>query len=179
MAMFKYLRPLEELQSLNGFNSSTVPSKMISEVSKQIKEVVSKERRGEYAKHSEEEKATIGKYASEHEVAKTVRHFKGKNLKESSVRDWKKAYEKELNKKCLCAKPGVEILVTSLPSKKRGRPPLLGEKLDKYLQEIIVHMRSRGTRLLHLLYLPLSSQNPIQQKGSMSLQFQSLLQLIR
>ena len=55
MAMFKYLRPLEELQSLNGFNSSTVPSKTISEVSKQIKEVVSKERRrGEYAKHSGE-----------------------------------------------------------------------------------------------------------------------------
>ena len=40
MAMFKYLRPLKELQSLDGFNSSTVPSKTISEVSKQIKDVV-------------------------------------------------------------------------------------------------------------------------------------------
>ena len=37
--MFKYLRPLKELQSLDGFNSSTVPSKTISEVSKQIKDV--------------------------------------------------------------------------------------------------------------------------------------------
>ena len=40
LAMFKYLRPLEELQSLDGFNSSTVPSKTISEVSKQINDVV-------------------------------------------------------------------------------------------------------------------------------------------
>ena len=29
--------------------------------------------------------------------------------------------------------------------KKRGRPPLLGEKLDKYLQEVIIEMHSRGT----------------------------------
>ena len=40
MSMFKYLRPLEELQSLDGFNSSTVPSKTISKVSKQINDVV-------------------------------------------------------------------------------------------------------------------------------------------
>ena len=40
MAMFKYLRPLEELQSLDGFNSSAVPSKTISKVSKQINDVV-------------------------------------------------------------------------------------------------------------------------------------------
>ena len=40
LAMFKYLRPLEELQSLDDFNSSTVPSKTISEVSKQVNDVV-------------------------------------------------------------------------------------------------------------------------------------------
>ena len=38
--MFKYLRPLEELQSLDGFNSSTVLLKTISKVSKQINDVV-------------------------------------------------------------------------------------------------------------------------------------------
>jgi len=41
----------------------------------------------------------IEKYASEHGPTKAVRHFKEKDLKESSVRDWKKAYEVQLLEK--------------------------------------------------------------------------------
>ncbi len=37
------------------------------------------------------------------------------------------------------------MVVESLATKKRGRPPLLGSTLDKNLQEIIVSLRSRGT----------------------------------
>ena len=37
------------------------------------------------------------------------------------------------------------IEIASLPSKKQGRPPLLGYKLDQLLQEQIVSMRKRGT----------------------------------
>lgn len=33
----------------------------------------------------------------------------------------------------------------SLPGKTRGQPPLLGKKLDRYLQETIKEMRCRGT----------------------------------
>ena len=33
----------------------------------------------------------------------------------------------------------------ALPVKKRGRPPLLGERVDKYLQELITSMRSRDS----------------------------------
>ena len=51
--------------------------------------------RGEYLKFSEKEKAVIAKFASEHGVAKAVHHFQGKNVKENSVRDWKRIYEKE------------------------------------------------------------------------------------
>ena len=98
-------------------------------------------KRGECSKHPESNKLTIAMYASEHGVAMPVRRFKDKALKESSVRDWKKAYEKQLRKHCRCVLPG-GVIVTALPSKKAGRPPLLGEKLDKYLQEIIVPMRS-------------------------------------
>ena len=62
------------------------------------------------------------------------------------MRDWKKLYEKELKERLRSA--GVEeVRVESLPGKTRGRPPLLGEKLDKYLQEIITEMRSRGTAI--------------------------------
>ena len=37
------------------------------------------------------------------------------------------------------------MVVATLPAKKRGRPPLLGERLDGYLQQLIKSMRERGT----------------------------------
>ena len=61
------------------------------------------------------------------------------------MREWKKPYLNKLKEKFKSAKVGKEVFVMAPPSKKRGRPPLLGEKLDKYLQEAIVHMHSRGT----------------------------------
>ena len=35
--------------------------------------------------------------------------------------------------------------MTTLPERKRRRPPLLGEKLDTYLKSYITAMRARGT----------------------------------
>jgi len=43
------------------------------------------------------------------------------------------------------AKLGEEIIIDTLSSKKRGKPLLLGQKLDGYLQQLIVSMRTRGT----------------------------------
>ena len=37
---------------------------------------------------SDTDKATVGKYASEHGVASAVRKFKKKHLKECTVRHW-------------------------------------------------------------------------------------------
>ena len=91
------------------------------------------------------EKATIGKYAGEHGVASAVKKFKTKNLKESSVRDWRDAYLREFNEKLKKAKPGEEVSVKELSSKKRGRPVLLGAKMDECLQQLLLGMRSRGT----------------------------------
>ena len=133
----------------NYFNrTAKVPSteKTEAEIESKIGEDVNgPKKRGEYLKFSEKEKAVVAKYASEHGVAKAVRHFRGKNVKESSVRDWKRIYEKELKDKCRNATPGKTIEIASLPSKKQGRPPLLGYKLDQLLQEQIVSMRKRGT----------------------------------
>ena len=78
-------------------------------------------------------------------VVKAVRHFKDKDLKQSTVRDWRNLYLKELRTKKMLAKVGKEVLVKTLTFKKRGRPPLLGVKLDKYLQQLISAMRSQGT----------------------------------
>ena len=146
MALLKYLRPLEEMLDPSGPLSSVIPSKTIVEVNKEVREAKIKEKkRGEYTRLTQKEKAMIAKYASEHGVTKAVKRYSDKDVKESSVRDWKKMYEKELRYKCKGAEPGQEIVVDVLPVKKRGRPPLLGEKLDKYLQEIIIAMRGRGT----------------------------------
>ena len=59
------------------------------------------------------------------------------DVAESSVRDWRDLYRRELTIKSKEVKVGEEICVDALPSKKRGKPPLLGEKLDCHLQEKI------------------------------------------
>jgi len=54
-------------------------------------------------------------------------------------------YQKELAIKSKEVKMGEEVFIDALPSKKWGKPPLLGEKLDCHLQDKILAMRSRGT----------------------------------
>ena len=66
----------------------------------------------------QEEKAKVAKYSSENGVAKTLRHFKQMNLKETSVRDWKKLYEKELKSMRGSMTPGTSLVVNTLPSRK-------------------------------------------------------------
>ena len=61
-------------------------------------EVVEKKGREEYNKLFPEDKVAVGKYDSEHGVAK-AETFQGKCVKET-VRDWKKALEKELKERC-------------------------------------------------------------------------------
>ena len=108
--------------------------------------------RGEYAKFSQVEKTRIAKYASEHGVSKAIRHFKESNLKESTVRDWKKLYEQVKRQHSLTSIENKlekqPIIVKQLPERKRGRPPSLGEKLHNFLQELIIALRS-----VHLLIL--------------------------
>ena len=131
MALLKYLRPLEDLPApVQEETIAPSPAK--------------KRKRGKYQHFTPEDKATIGRYASEHGVASTVKRFKEKSLKESTVRDWRDLYRKVLSEKAKTAKPGGEVRVTELPSKKRGKPPLLGEKLDGRLQQLILSMRARG-----------------------------------
>ena len=130
----------------DGREKSCVPSKLVQDGAPHVVCLV-KERgkRGEYLKLTPKEKATIGKYASEHGVASAVKKFKKKNLKECSVRDWRDAYLREFNDKLEKAKPGEEVSFKELCSKKRERPVLLGVKMDECLQQLLLWMRSRGT----------------------------------
>ena len=151
MALFKYFKkvPALDVPDPSGTLSSIMPTETIIAANKQVRVIEQAKRtgskRGPYKKTNTKDKAAIGAYASLHGVAKTIRHFKDQHLKESSIRDWKKLYEKELRDKCRSAKPGEDVTVIALPERKRGRPPILGEKLDTYLRSYITAMRSRGT----------------------------------
>ena len=118
MALLKYLRPVDELLISTGSPSCSMSSTAIAESNRKLQ--VKGKKRGQYLKVSREDKAIIGKYASENGVSRAVRYFKEKDLKESSIRDWKKAYEKEVNEKCKFAKPGETVIVKALSTKKRG-----------------------------------------------------------
>jgi len=69
----------------------------------------------------DDQKAVIAKYASEHGIVNAMTHFtpnfpKG-SLKESTVRQWKKAYLLELHTR---KKSGGDLKVKSLPCAKMG-----------------------------------------------------------
>ena len=94
-----------------------------------------KRKRGEYGTYSSELRLKIGKYGALHGATKAARHFSkelDKKINESTVRGMVKAYQKELQRQ-----PTEEI--EALPPSKRGRPLILGERLD---QAVIQHLQA-------------------------------------
>ena len=135
--------PSEDDDDTSNKDSEAPSSKVVNEARHLVCLVEERGKsRGDYMKLSLTEKATIGKCASEHGVAAAVKEFDKKNLKESSVRDWRDAYLNDFKQE---AKPGEKVVVTALSSKKRGRSVFLGAKLDEHLQHLLVGMRARGT----------------------------------
>ena len=63
-------------------------------------------------------------------------------LKESTIRTWKTKYLAEVNLKKQSGE--LDVSVTSLCTKKRGRPLMLGEKLDKEVQYYLKAVREGG-----------------------------------
>ena len=142
-----YLRPLDSSPlDQTGSLVGTVPRAVLDEVKKEIKKVEST-KRGSYLSFTAEEKAQVAKYGSTNGVRAAVKRFSkvfGKDLKESTVRDWVKAYDKELRRKRTSTEIGDDLAVTELPSKKRRKPFLLGDKIDAEVQTILRAMRDSG-----------------------------------
>ncbi len=92
------------------------------------------------------QKKTIARRAAEIGVTNAIRYFKKKftdrELKESTVRLWVNRYKKELTSRRKLGRE--DMTVTKLESKKRGRPLLLGEELDKQVQMYIKNLGSKG-----------------------------------
>lgn len=79
--------------------------------------------RGSYTTYTPEQKAIIGRYAAEHGNSKAVKKYTtelGVSVKESTVRQFKKAYYLQLNQ----GKDPDDI--KTIPIKKRGRPSKTG-----------------------------------------------------
>ena len=88
-----------------------------------------------------EDRAAIGRYASENGNAAAAKKFRAThNVGESTVRSFKKKYLVELKRQVTT---GTEV--TSLRAGKRGRKRMLGEQLDTKVQSYIKALRSAGT----------------------------------
>lgn len=136
MALFKYYKLKEKLPKPDGPLSQSVPSSSILAANEEVSKISSKMerecsgddaqaacgKRGGYTKFSTKCRAEIAKYAAEHGVAATVRHFctngKYPNLKESSVRTWRNTYRAELERKRKMRDDNMNV--EELPEKKKG-----------------------------------------------------------
>ncbi len=85
----------------------------------------------------------IGRRAAEHGVTATIRYiskqYEDIDPKETTVRRLKDNYLCELKHKRV-----EPCKITELPSKKRGRPLLLGDELDKKVKAYLVSLHSCG-----------------------------------
>ena len=86
-----------------------------------------------------------GKYAAENGPAKTIRHFSDRKIPETTARRLKSEYllvmKAQINES---KKDGTVPQVSSLSKKPQGRPLLLGQELDKSVQDYINAMRKVG-----------------------------------
>ena len=114
-------------------------------VSELVEPSTSKRKRGKgsgsYTHYTEEQRAKIGKYALENGNERTRRHFSSQlpNLKESTIRiSFKVAYKRKLDEERKKSNPQP---VTQIPTKPKGRPPILldlDEKLIKFFKAVRV-----------------------------------------
>lgn len=137
--------PKGNLPNPDGTLSRVIPSAAIASANKEVRlltEAARKSKRGPYHKYTPEQRADIGKYAVQHGVVSAKRKYSMKldvDLNESTVRGFKMAYLDEVNRKRKADED--DISVTKLPTKKRGRPVLLGAELDTIVQQYIMKLR--------------------------------------
>lgn len=107
--------------------------------------------RRKYNSYTPEERAQIGKYVLENGNSRAARHFSKvlhQQIRESTARRLKGEYERALAQKNNDPKGPVVgkhfTIVKGLPTKAQGRPLLLGQELDKAVQEYIEATRAAG-----------------------------------
>ena len=165
MSLFKYFKKINDdvvdsqtqssspLPDPDGPLSSKIPSCSIISANDEVKPLMSSGRatheRGTYDRFTLEEKAIIARRGIENGVTRTIRQYnknlQGRKLRESTVRTWITQYKKQLAmRKALGDEDLLAALIGQLEQKRRGRPLLLGEQLDRYTREYIAELRRNG-----------------------------------
>lgn len=100
-----------------------------------------KRKRKPYRRFSDTDRAVIGKYAAEHGNAEAMKRFKQEfpELPESTVRSFKIKYNNALE-----SGQGSGEAIDKIPSKRRGRPKLLGD-YDVQVQQFVKALQQSGT----------------------------------
>ena len=98
--------------------------------------------RGTYKVYSDKDRFLIGKNASIYGTASTVRRWKKTypHINESTVRGFKKRYEAQIQDENRKKKSPKKVIVTKF----RGRPCLLGSKIDPLVQKYLKATRYKG-----------------------------------
>ena len=146
MALLRYFQaqaslPTAEQTALSDTVTQSANAAVLREV-----QVERPRRRKAYTAFTAEQRATIGKFASEHGNAAAVKKFKAdfedNQFGESTIRLFKKRYIEELKK---VKHSGATVPeVRSIASRKRGRPLTLGD-MDTKVQAYIKALRKAGT----------------------------------
>lgn len=134
----------------NGPLSRVIPSSTIAAANEKvcaIEKMPGVASRTPYLHLTSAQKYQVGKRAAEFGTTNTLRyyarHFPSIPLKETSVRRFKSQYQSLLDKKKY-GECSHDDEVCELPSKKMGRPLLIGDEADKQLQEYVRYLRATG-----------------------------------
>lgn len=102
--------------------------------------------RSSYKKYSPKDRYLIGKYSNEHGSAAATRKFKPSypNLNESTVRGFQKMYREKLRS---AIKNGTTVEKELGGDIRRGRPLLLGPRIDEDVRKFLLALRYRGGRI--------------------------------
>ena len=111
-------------------------------VTSNIRKEQTKKSRGSYKSYSAKDRFLIGKHASIHDTASAVRKCKKDypQVKESTIRGFKKCYEAQINEERQKKKSPKNLILNKL----RRRPCLLGDKIDPLVQSYLKARRYKG-----------------------------------
>ena len=140
-------------------------------ITSNIRKEQTKKSRGSYKSYSAKDRFLIGKHASIHGTASAVRKWKNdyRQVNESTIRGFKKRYEVQINEERQKKKSPKKVIVNKL----RGRPCLLGDKIDPLVQSYLKTRRYKGgvvnTTVAIATVKALTKQYPLLEKGHLEL----------
>ena len=158
MSLYRYFKPVgKNLPDPEGPLSNVLPSSTIKAAndavlatSRQPERAPKGSKRGSYATLTGVQQAQVARYAFSYGNKAAIHRYSEEystNIKDSSVSTWKSKYAKEFDRKRGAGEveQNGDIVVHSIPQKKRGRPLLLGDELDERVKRYIKDVRAAGT----------------------------------